>query len=122
MILFFQNIIGYFLANKWAAYLAGGILLLVIVFSFGYCRGSGNVKPIKIDTEEINKINSANEKERTETLKEIIKRGQDVIDEKQTSDAEVEKKLDEINQKIEDAKKDGENVTAKELEDLLNNL
>ncbi len=97
-----------FLKKYWK-YILGGILILVlIIFLLRACTPEP-----KINQEEIQKINSANEKERKEALQEVFKK----IDTEQQVD---DKKIAEADKKVEQSKKStGKDITAEELEKLL---
>lgn len=104
----------------------GLILVFVLVFQ-SFCSRS---KPVKIDEEAISKINSQNRAERIKELTEVVEDNTETIktvDNRTTlaeadvveRNAEVDAKVREANTKIEQAKAEGRDVSAKELECML---
>lgn len=124
-----------FLANAWGFCVANWKLLLlilagVIVFfwlvSFSLCSRN---KP-KIDLETVNKINSANEKERKLELQKVIEQNADTVRtvDNRTTVAEtnvvernkkIDEKIAEVDKKIQEAKAGGKDVSSEELECIL---
>lgn len=112
--------------KKWFLYAGIGIILLISIFWLKSCF----TKEIKIDQEQIQKINSQNEKERKEELKKVIEENSTVIktvDERneisETNINErnkvIQEKIQEADRKIQEAKKIDGNVTSSELECIL---
>ena len=127
MPLWILNIWGWVWAHKrLVLYIAAGLaLLLAIVFVFRSCG-----KKASIDQEQINKINAANEKERKAELQKVIEENQEVVAtvDNRTTIAEtnvvernrlIDEKIKEVDKKIAEAKQQGHDVTAEELECLL---
>lgn len=106
-----------------------GIAAIVLVIVFGLVfRSCG--KKASIDQEAINKINSANEKERKAELQIQIEKNQDVINtvDNRSSIADVNviernaviaEKVRVVDRKIAEAKQQGRDVTGPELECML---
>ena len=118
-----------YLASHWrtVAILAA---ILVIAIVAGLFRSCGGSKPLKIDEEANAKINSQNRAERIKELTTIVEDNSEsisTVDNRSTiaetnvieRNAEVDAKVREANQKIEQMKAQGGNVTAKELECML---
>jgi Co/Zn/Cd efflux system component len=103
-------------------------VLVLLLLPFLLLRGCGG-SPV-IDQEQINKINSANEKERKAELQKVIEDNQETIStvDNRTTIAEtnvvernrlIDEKIKEVDKKIAEAKHQGRDVTAQELECLL---
>lgn len=126
--LFFANVIGWLTAH-WrlvAVCLGAFLLLILVVMAF---RGCGK-REVKIDEEQIQKINQANERERKAELQKVIEENQEVIKtvDERSNLAEVnrvererviDEKIKEVDKKIADAKSQGKDVTQEELKCLL---
>lgn len=108
--------------------ISAAVLLVILLLPFLWLRGCS--KPPVIDEEKINKINSANEKERKAELQKVIEENQEVIEtvDNRTTIAEtnviernrvIDEKVKEADKAIAEAKKRGRDVTAEELECLL---
>lgn len=95
--------------KKYWKYIVGVILaLFILTFLFKACQPE-----YKIDQQQIQQINSANEKQRKEALQEVF---QQINDTQSVND----KKIAEADKKVEESKKQtGHDVTAEELEKLL---
>lgn len=111
---------------KIALVIIGIIIALTLIFSIKSCL---TPEP-KIDQETIQKINSANEKERKAELEKTIKENSDVIktvDDRNTiSDLDVQERQKEIDKKVREAelkvqqsKNQGKDVTQEELKKIL---
>jgi hypothetical protein len=127
--------IGLFLANVWGFIYAHWRIVLIAVIVFlalltGFCVYRGIKSRATIDQTKIDALNKKNEVERKQELREIIDQNADVIktiDERnalsdltiEQRSAEAEKKVEEANKYIEDAKRVGRDVTQDELVCLL---
>lgn len=125
--LFFANLMGWIVANWRTVLLSGGLILFFVVIGYFAC---GRAKTVKIDTEAINKINTANERERKKELEKIIVENSDVVrtvdnrsEIAETNIVERERLLDEkiaeVDRKILESKSQGKDVTEQELKCLL---
>lgn len=125
--LFFANLIGSIVANWRTALLAVGLVLFVVVIGYFSC---GRTPKVVIDQGAINKINTANERERKKELEKIIVENSDVVktvdnrtEIAETNIVERERLLDEkiadVDKKILESKSQGKDVTSAELECLL---
>lgn len=112
--------------KKWFLYIGIGILILFLIFGIKSCF----TKEVKINEEQIQKINDQNEARRKEELRKVIEENSEAIktvDERNTiSEATIEErskaiedKVKEVDQKIQESKSQGKDVTSKELECLL---
>jgi hypothetical protein len=93
-----------------AAFL-GAFVLFFIVLGFLFSKCGGSDKP-SVTLEEVEKINSVNEKEKREALSNVIK--------KQDETRQVDQvKIDQLSNKVEEIKQEKKrDVTAEELEQL----
>ena len=126
--LFFVKRAVWFVKDNWKIVLpviVGIVLFILLITSFRSCG-----KKATIDQEQINKINSANEKERKLELQKVIEQNQEVVAtvDNRTTIAEtnvvernrqIDEKIKEVDKKIIEAKAQGKDVTAEELEALL---
>lgn len=88
-------------------------VILALLFVAGLYRNCSRKPAPSIGMEEMQRINSQNEKERKQALDEVIKK---VDDERQVRDDEIES----IEKRIEASReKTGQNITAEELERLI---
>lgn len=112
--------------KKWFIYAGIGIVLLITIFWVKSCF----TKEVKIDQEQIQKINSSIEKERKEELRKVIEENSDVIktvDERNTISETnikernkiIEEKVKEADKKIEESKRSNGDVTSEQLECIL---
>lgn len=134
MIQFITKLITHFGVGAYKAqFIAWGIivvlaivLILTVVFGLKSCFK----KTPKIDEQQIQKINQANEKERKAELEKIITENADVVktvdNRSAVADVNVEARNEAIDAKIKaadkaiaDAKSNGKDVTAAELECML---
>jgi hypothetical protein len=124
--LFLKNAFGWAYAN-WRIVL--GVFLLFFVFAFVH-RQCNRPPKVKIDEAQIQKINSENRAERIKELTEVVESNADVIktvDERTElvevniieRNAEVDMKVREADLKIQEAKKEGKDITGPELECIL---
>lgn len=126
--LFLANIVGYITLHwrTFALAVGGLILLLVIIIGFRSC----GKREVKIDEEQIQKINNANEKERKKELEKIIFENSNTIktvDERTEivnvnvveRERELDQKIAEVDKKIAESKSQGKDVSSAELECLL---
>jgi uncharacterized membrane protein YhiD involved in acid resistance len=126
--LFLANVIGW-ITLHWrliAACLGAFLLLVLVVMAFKSC----GKREVKIDENQIQKINQANEKERKAELEKIINDNAEIIkttDERsniaETNRIERERltdeKIKEVDKKIVEVKAQGKDVTSAELECML---
>ena len=124
--LFVLNALGWAQEN-WRIVLGVFLALFVFIFVFKACS---KPKAVKIDEAQISKINSENRAERIKELTEVVEANADVIktvDERtelvdvaaEVRNAEVDAKVREAEKKIVEAKQQGKDITAEELEALL---
>lgn len=124
--LFVLNALGWLQAN-WRIVLGVFLLLFVLIFVLKACNRPAKVK---IDESQIQKINSENRAERIKELTEVVEANADVIktvDERtelvdvaaEARNAEVDARVKKADEKIQEAKANGKDVTAEELENLL---
>jgi hypothetical protein len=124
--LFLQNALGWAYAN-WRILV--GVFLLIFVFAF-VLRQCNRPPKVKIDEAQIQKINSENRAERIKELTEVVEANADVIktvDERtelvevaaEARNQEVDARVKKADEKIQEAKREGKDVTAEELEALL---
>ena len=125
--LFFANILG-FIGAKWktiATIIGIAMLVLFVALAFNRCK-----KEPKLDIKNIEKINSANEKERLEELSKTVEQNADVVktvdgrnaiseQDEASKQAAIWAKVKEADEKIQAAKSQGRDVTSEELECLL---
>jgi hypothetical protein len=128
MSLILANITGWIIAH-WrliAACLGAFLLLVLVVMAFKSC----GKREVKIDENQIQKINQANEKERKAELEKIINDNAEIIKttDERSNIAEInrvererltDEKIAEVDKKIEAAKSQGKDVTSAELECML---
>ncbi len=117
----------WFISNKRTIiYMGLAILILIIAISTYQCTK----KEVRYDYETINKINSQNEKESKQAIREVIEANAEsikTIDERNTlsdeqiefKQREVDKKVEQISKEIEYSKSQHGNVSGEELECLL---
>jgi uncharacterized membrane protein (Fun14 family) len=120
--------IGWFVVDHWKLVLTVvGVFTLLILVGLAY---RGCKRQPKIDLQAVEKINTANRKEREEELRKIIVENQDVVKtvDERTAIAEtqvevreqvIEEKIKEADKKIVEAKSQGKDVTSAELECIL---
>ena len=105
---------------------AGLVVLLLLVFAFRSC----GKKTAKVDLETVDKINSKNDAEAKKAVRQTVEENVDVattVDNRSTlaevniveRDRLIEEKIKVVNQKVAEAKNQGRDVTAEELECLL---
>jgi uncharacterized membrane protein YhiD involved in acid resistance len=105
---------------------AGVLILLWLVFSVKSCL---KPKP-KIDLEQIDRINRANEQERRKEVEKLVLENLDTtraVDERTTlaernaveRERVIDEKIAEVNQKIAESRREGRDVTGADLECLL---
>ena len=124
--LFVLNTLGWAHEN-WRIGAGVFLALFVVIFVYKACN-----KPpkVKIDESQISKINSENRAERIKELTEVVEANADVIktvDERtelvevaaEARNAEVDARVKKADEKIQEAKSNGKDVTAEELECLL---
>jgi preprotein translocase subunit SecF len=122
--LWLANLVGFISAYP-LVFVVGGVILLTVILFFSFCGKSGG-----IDQESINKINSANEAERKQELREVIEKNADTVKTVDNRTAitetnieqrnqEIEAKIKQADKKILEAKSQGRDVTAEELEKCL---
>lgn len=119
----------YFVVDNWRLFaILAGLLVLILLVVFAY-RGCTR-RDVKIDQETVQKVNSQNRREREAELQKVIEENQTVI---QTVDnrsavaetnvvernAEIDRKVKEVDAKIQAAKQQGRDVTEQELKCLL---
>lgn len=107
----------------------GVVALVLLIVLIGSVRSCLRPKP-KIDLERIERINKANETERRKEIEKVVLENLETtrtVDERTTlaeqnaveRDRVIDEKIDQVNQKIAEAKRDGKDVTSEQLECLL---
>ena len=128
MILFLANIWGWTVAH-WRL-VAGVVAVLFLVIGISLVFRACNKRDAKIDHDTIDRINSKNEAEARKEVREMVEENMDVattVDNRTTlaeanaveRDRLIEEKIAVVNQKVAEAKQQGRDVTAEELECLL---
>lgn len=127
--LFIKDVFGWITLHwKLCLYIIAGIVVfIVLIFAYKGCTAK---KQIAIDQVTVDKINTANEKDRKAELQKVIENNQTVI---QTVDnrtvlndinaveknREIDQKVKAADAAIQKAKSDGHNVTQEELNEIL---
>lgn len=116
------------LKKYWGQVLTGiAILFLLVSVAIFYDRCKSHPK---IDTDTVQKINSADQTERKEELKKTLEENAGVIDStrentkltdlsNEEKEKEIQQKIEEADKKISEAKEQGRDVTQEELECIL---
>ncbi len=126
--LFLIKKVWWFVFDNWrivVPVIVGIVLLILVITTFKSCG-----KKASIDLESLNKINSANEATRKKELQSVIEKNQDVVStvDNRSTIAEthvaeqtkaIDAKVKAVDQKIIEAKNQGHDVTAEEIECML---
>lgn len=124
-ILWFLKRVAFFVIDNWKVVVPAIVLIVAVIFVYRACH-----KPAKINLEQIEKINNANEKERKAELQKVIEDNQDVVRTVDNRAAiteinnveknrEIDAKVKEADKKIMEAKAQGKDVTQEELQCIL---
>lgn len=116
-------------ARKFASYGLIIFILLIVAISGLWLR-SCLTKPAKLDIKNIDKINSANQKERLEELSKTVEQNADVVktvdgrnaiseQDEASKQAAIWAKVKDADEKVQAAKSQGRDVTGPELECIL---
>jgi hypothetical protein len=125
--LFFLKRAGYFVLDHWKIFAIAVVVIVFVVLFYKACSGK---KPVKIDLETVQKVNSADRREREAELQKVIEENSDVISTVDNRSAiaetnvvernrEIDARVKEADRKIEEAKRQGRDVTSEELECIL---
>jgi len=115
--------------QKWVLLIAVILGFMIILFSGLWLRSCLS-KPAKLDIKNIDKINSANQKERLEELSKTVEQNADVVktvdgrnaiseQDEASKQAAIWAKVKDADEKIQAAKSQGHDVTGPELECIL---
>jgi hypothetical protein len=129
MNLILANIVG-FLTIHWRTALLVAAAVLFVVFAVIAFKSCGGKREVKIDEAAIQKINSENERTRRAELEKIVLENQETIstvDERNRlsdvnrieREAAIDEKVKVADRAIEDAKKQGKDISESELKCLL---
>lgn len=111
-----QIIRGFLIANWYWIALGIGILVLFFVLVSGSCR---NERKVEINEEAIQKVNSADRREREAALEKVITENRDAIESVDNRNISIQQEIKRAEAAIEASKRQGKDVSAEELEVLL---